>query len=106
MENFENFELIEGLDGNTRSVANSVYANFANIEAPPTEVEKKVAAHSGDALDICFNSLGDSIVTTGADLKVKFWQVKRLQHINTLPLRGKPASILALSNDGDFLFTG
>ena len=59
VDSFENFELIEGLDGSTRSVANSVYANFANIEAPPTEVEKKVAAHSGDALDICFNSLGD-----------------------------------------------
>ena len=39
-------------------------------------------------------------------MKVKFWQVKKLQHNNTLPLRGKPASILALSNDGDFLFTG
>lgn len=67
---------------------------------------KKVIAHKGEGLALCFNSLGDTLVSTGGDNKIKFWNTKRQEETQSISIRGKPASIVSVSNDGEFMFAG
>jgi WD40 repeat protein len=45
---------------------------FTEIKVP-SKVEIKIPAHKQEATCLCFNSIGDAVVTGGADSLVKIW---------------------------------
>jgi WD40 repeat protein len=45
---------------------------FTDIKVP-SKVEIKIPAHKQEATCVCFNSIGDAVVTGGADTLVKVW---------------------------------
>jgi len=45
---------------------------FVDIKVP-SKVEIRVPAHKQEATCLCFNSIGDAVVTGGADSLVKVW---------------------------------
>ena len=103
---FENFEVIQGIDGQPKNITVSAYVNHKVIDAPPVEVVKKFAAHQGECLDLTYSAMGDILVTSGSDMRLKWWNTTKMVETQSTLLRGKPASVIAMSSDGEFLFAG
>ena len=69
----------------------------------PSKVEIKVPAHKQEATCLCFNTLGDAIVTGGADSLIKVWSATNGKEVQTLRGFNKAITDVSISMDNELL---
>ena len=75
---------------------------FTEIKLP-TKVEVRVTAHKQEATCLCFNSIGDAVVTGGADNLIKIWSANTGKEVQTLRGFNKSITDVSISMDNEFL---
>lgn len=69
----------------------------------PSKTEFKIAAHKREATCVCFNPLGDVVVTGGGDSLIKIWNSHNGKEVQTLRDFAKPITDVAVSVDNEYL---
>ncbi len=75
---------------------------FVEIKVP-CKTEFKIAAHKQEATCLAFNTLGDALVTGGADNIIKIWSTANGKEVQSLRGFSKPITDVAVSMDNELL---
>ncbi len=69
----------------------------------PSKVEIRVPAHKQEATCLCFNSIGDAVVTGGADNLIKVWSSNTGKEVQALRGFNKAITDVSISMDNEYL---
>ena len=79
-----------------------VASPFTDIKVP-SKVEFKIPAHKQEATCLCFNTVGDAVVTGGADSLIKIWSSNNGKEVTTLRGFTRAITDVSMSLDNDLL---